>query len=197
MTIHDNIIAKRDMDVRKQRGERARFICFMLDALKKQHSWCGMLHVQKAYYLAQSMLEVEHEYEFIRYKYGPYCFDLANDVHSACIKCLLNDVAVHRDYGVSYELSDAVQADVDAKKGKYLHIEKINFIANWFGSKPALELEKLTSVHMVMNHLGPSATEKEQIKELRSWKPRFTVDEIKTAIEVVKAKQQEATELLK
>ncbi len=183
--------SKKEIEAREQRGDRSRFICFMVDALKKQHSWCAMLHIQKACYIAQEMLKVKHNYDFIRYKYGPYCFDLANDVHTASLKCLLDDIAIHKHYGKSYELSNDAQKYVDDKKLNYPHIDAVEFIANWFNDRPAIDLEEITSVYMVRNDLGTSASEDEIITATKKWKKHFSAKDIRNAIAEIDEKEKE------
>ncbi len=171
-------------------SERFKFISFMLDELICRGTHCGSTHIQKTCYVAQSMLKVELGYKFIPYIYGPYCSVLSDEIGQACNSAIL-------DHRSSYFLCDHVKEYVDIYKEDYPYKKEIGFIGEWFKREKAAEVEKLTAAYMVITEVRPNSDEKEHIEIMQKWKPHFTVDEIKTAIEVVKAKQQEATELIK
>ena len=48
----------------------------LLDALKKNGSWCGETHIQKAVFFLKAIKKVPVDFNFILYKHGPFSFDL-------------------------------------------------------------------------------------------------------------------------
>ena len=55
-------------------------ILSLINRLKEKGSWCGGTNIQKASYFLQEMLGVELGFDFILYKYGPYSFELTDEL---------------------------------------------------------------------------------------------------------------------
>lgn len=62
------------------RLQRAALLCHLTDALREAGSWCGETHLQKAVFLLDEGRQVPLAYRFVLYKYGPFSFDLREDV---------------------------------------------------------------------------------------------------------------------
>ena len=63
-----------------ERLQKAAILTELADQLRREGSWCGHTHMQKATYFLQDLLEVPTGYEFILYKHGPYSFDLSEEM---------------------------------------------------------------------------------------------------------------------
>ena len=150
--------------------ENIRFIAYMLHALRKKGSWCGIWQIQKSCYIAQEMLGVKLDYEFFDCRHGPHSFDLHEDVEFAVNRFIL-DAKKNPGNADSFFLYDEIEKYVEKKE--YEHAEKVKFIADWFGDRCGLELEKITAVYMVTRKLKADSSEKEQRKELKNWKESY------------------------
>ena len=62
------------------RLQRAAVVVSLVKALEKNGSWCGDTHVQKGTFILQELLHVPLEFAFSLYKYGPYSFDLNDEL---------------------------------------------------------------------------------------------------------------------
>lgn len=167
------------------RADRLTFVFFIIDKLKNKGSWCSLLHIQKACYMARQMLGVPLNYEFIRYKHGPYCFKLTDEIDAARNTFLIYSDEIIAPDGFPFALYQRVKDCVAAEEEKgYEYIEYVNFIADWFGNKQGRQLELLTSIYMVMGDLKKCAIQKKEINSTKSqsWKSDFTKTDIKTAI---------------
>ena len=49
--------------------------------LRLRESWCGETHLQKTAYFLKELMKVPLSYDFILYKYGPYSFDLTEQIN--------------------------------------------------------------------------------------------------------------------
>ena len=177
---------------KEQTRERLKFIAYMLYALDKKGSWCGLLHIQKSCYIAQEMLGVKLGYDFLPYKYGPYSFDLPDDVSLALNSFILN-ADKNPGYGPSYKLYEDVKEYVKENQDNYVHAKQVEFIANWFKDSPGKELEKITSAYMVMRD---NKSEKKREKALKTWKEHLNLQEIRDAFKEVTQKQEEANQTI-
>lgn len=184
-----NNIAESDI-----REERVALVCFIIHKLKSKGSWCSLLHIQKAYYMVQEMLGIKLGYDFVKYKYGPYCFELTEEIDEARGNLLIYGEETSPVYGLSYRLARDVIEDLKHKDNNgYRHKEKVNFIVNWFGAKQGRELERLTSVYMIAKEdLKKGSITKSNMEKLIEWKPHFSEEQFADAFNDLKEKQEEA-----
>ena len=62
------------------RFQRAAIILSLIRALREKDSWCGETNIQKACYFLQELLGGSLGLEFVLYKYGPYSFELTDEL---------------------------------------------------------------------------------------------------------------------
>ena len=174
--------------------DRVNFICFLLGALKDKNGWAGMIHLQKGCYIAQEMLGVPLDYKFIQCVYGPYAFDLRDEVRMINDKFILIKSYPPVGYGCAYNFYEDVEKWVEAKKDNYKFKDEINFIADWFLDKKIGRLEKLAAAYMI-NEKYPDAEREERMKKLIGWKPFMTELQAKKSFDEVEVKVKEVEEL--
>ncbi len=121
----------------------------LISELKNSGSWCGETHIQKSTFFLEEMLGVPLELDFIMYKYGPYSFELSDDLTALRAYHYLY-LTTLEPYGVTYSLKDG---ENKLKKFYQKNIEeyahKIVFAANNFGNKTVVELEKLATAFYI------------------------------------------------
>ena len=174
--------------------DRVNFICFLLGALKDKNGWAGMIHLQKGCYIAQRMLGVPLDYKFIQHVYGPYAFDLRDEIRMLNDSFILSKGFPPVGYGCAYDFYEDVEKWVEAKKDNYKFKDEINFIAGWFLDKKIGRLEKLAAAYMI-NEKYPDAGLEERIKKLLGWKPFTTEPEALSCFEDVEERNKEVEEL--
>jgi len=62
------------------RLEKAEVLTHFLNALRERGSWGGEMHIQKATYFLQELLESPLWFRFVLYWYGPFSFDLRDEL---------------------------------------------------------------------------------------------------------------------
>ena len=174
--------------------DRVKFICFLLDALKGKNGWAGMVHLQKGCYIAQRMLGVPLDYKFIQDIYGPYAFDLRDEVRMINDRFILSQGFPPVGYGCAYDFYEDVEKYVESNRDNYKFKDEINFIAGWFLDKKIGRLEKLAAAYMI-NEKYPDAGLEERIKKLIGWKPFMTEPEALSCFEDVEVRNKEVEEL--
>jgi len=155
-----------------ERLQKAAILTELADQLRREGSWCGHTHMQKAVYFLQDLLEVPTGYEFILYKHGPYSFDLSEE-HAA----LRADYLIEFDhkspgYGpglVPTQTSAELRARYPVTLAK--HAREIEFISSVFGSKGVAELERLATALYVTRELGGTSDLGARAARLRELKP--------------------------
>src|SRR5437867_998970 len=69
-------------------------------------SWAGEMHLQKAVYLLQEVTDVPLGYAFVLYHYGPFSFELREELNRMRADGLLDLVAKPYPYGPSFRTTE-------------------------------------------------------------------------------------------
>jgi len=163
---------------------RIGIIIYLLRQLKSKH--IGKTSIQKLIYFLQE-LGVNLKYKYKMYHYGPYCFELSNDLD---LLSMLNVISIKDNstiYGYSIKLGD----DTD----KFLTRFKIQDV--WescqdycdkllqvFGSCTTRNLELYATMHFVgsiLKERGKNADANAVIHEVKFLKPKYSQDELENA----------------
>lgn len=146
-----------------KRLQKAALIVEMLDEMIKKGSWAGETHLQKCLFFLQDMRNVPIGYEFQLYRYGPFSFDLRDDLVQLQAEGVLNLSPRSASYGASLEPSETslllLRKHFPGTLKKYRN--EIGFIAAHFGSLNARDLECLTTAYYF--HLEDSGSSNEEI----------------------------------
>lgn len=161
----------------------------LISELRSVGSWCGETHIQKSTFFLEEMLEVPLGLEFIMYKYGPYSFDLSDDLTALRAYHYLYLTSLE-PYGVTYSLKDG---ENKLKKFYKKNIEEfykqVSSVALHFGNKPVVELEKLATAFYIYKKEGLSNVS-EIARRLNEKKPHVTVQDAEIAAkEMLKIKK--------
>lgn len=179
---------------RLDRLQRAAILTELMEQLRDAGSWCGETHVQKAVYFLQEAFEVPLGYEYIFYKYGPYSFDLTED-----LTALRADYLVewdHRSPGYGPSLiptpwSDQLRQRYPKTLEKYR--PAIQSVAQALGRKDVKELEKLATALYVTRQAGVPSDVDSRARRLCELKPHVSLEEAQAAVDEVDQICQRAT----
>src|SRR5688572_16587475 len=109
--------------------QRQALLLELIAQLRERGSWCGETHIQKSTFFLQELLSVPLDFNFIFYSYGPYSFDLNDEITALCCDRLLG--VIPRDpYGATLLPSDSAQRFLDRfPKTRRQHEAAIRFVA--------------------------------------------------------------------
>ena len=165
------------MDKNQQRA----LVCAMADRLRGADSWCGSTHIQKAAYVAARWLGVPEfrNFGFTLYTYGPFSFRLKEELSEMRGEGWLDDYfAPGQTYGPTLIPGEQVgDGPLESRK-------EFDFIAEEFGAKGVVELERLTTAMLASEpkELGMDAPARERAKLVRKWKGHLSEDEALQAV---------------
>jgi uncharacterized protein YwgA len=166
-----------------ERLQKAAILTELADQLRREGSWCGHTHMQKATYFLQDLLEVPTGYEFILYKHGPYSFDLSEEMTALRADYLIE--FDHKSPGYGPGLAPTrTSAELRSRYPVTLakHAREIEFVARAFGSKGVTELEKLATALYVTREDGRGRSLEERARRLVELKPHVSLDQALDAI---------------
>ena len=153
----------------------------LISELKKSGSWCGETHIQKSTFFLEEMLNVPLELDFIMYKYGPYSFELNDDLTVLRAYHYVTIIS-QEPYGVTYSLKDD-ENKLKRFYGKNIkeYSKQISLVAKYFGDKTVVELEKLATAFFIYKKEGLSNVN-EIAKRLNKKKPHVNIQDAEIAI---------------
>lgn len=165
-----------------RKWEKYALVGSLIKNLRAQGSWCGETHLQKAAYISKYLLGVPFDEEFTLYKYGPFSFDLRDCLGTMRAESLISLVAKDK-YGATYEptpLLAVVEELFGESARKYSR--HFAFVADLFGSKGVVELERLSTALYVTKEL-PDSSKARRAERLIELKPHITRDNALKAVE--------------
>ncbi|HET9178664.1 MAG TPA: hypothetical protein VFQ24_09955 [Terriglobia bacterium] len=156
----------------------------LAEELLANGSWTGETHLQKATYFLQELARVPLGFTFILYKYGPFSFDLRDELTGMQANLLLS-LKPQMPYGPSLvpgELSGTFKSAYEKTISRYR--DEVQFIAKWLGGKGVAELERLSTALMV-TLADAELCGSDQAGRLRELKPHVSSQDADAAINEV------------
>jgi uncharacterized protein YwgA len=166
--------------------QRAAVLVSLANSMRREGSWCGETHLQKATYFLQEAAHVPMDLSFVLYKHGPYSFDLHGEISSLLSTGILHLEAQPYPYGPSFVPTSRGQQLLQRfPKTLARHEDSIQSVAKHLGSADVLQLERLATALYVLNE-NPRSRIEELVEQMCSLKPHITGAEALEAIERVR-----------
>lgn len=127
---------------------RAAILTTLRDGLEARGSWAGETHMQKATFFLQEGAGVPLPFEFILYKFGPFSFDLRDELISFRAKHLMG-IEIQDRYGPRLSTTDegrALQERFPRTLDRFR--PQIEVVTGFLNSKGVGELERLGTALM-------------------------------------------------
>jgi len=159
-----------------KRMQKAAVLVSLTKRLHEGGSWCGETHVQKATYFLQELLSVPCGFEFVLYKYGPFSFDLRDELTALCADGVFELVPQPAPYGPKIapsQLGEKLEKLYPKTLSEYGR--QLSFVAEKLDDKDASELERLATALFVTLE-GPAQTVQERAQRIREFKPHVNED---------------------
>ena len=172
--------------------KRAALLTRLMERLRERDSWCGETHVQKAAFLAQELMKIPLELEFVLYRHGPYSFDLRDELTGLRADGLvrLDPQGPWGPHFVPTEHSAYIQ-------GLYPHTLQqyegtLTFVAAALGDKGVAALERLATAFYALERPETGDTVEQKVAWIRKRKPHIPVDLATTAFDEARHLVEEA-----
>lgn len=162
--------------------QRDGIVLELIEALRKEGSWCGETHIQKASYFLKEMAEIQFDFPFILYKHGPYSFDLSDELAMMRADSLIGWEERHESYGASFyvtEVGERFKDRIPKTLGKYR--PSILFVARKFGDRGVRYLEKISTALYVTKE-ADSRDKKARAERITEIKPHISLKDAEDAV---------------
>lgn len=157
-----------------RRLQRAAVVCHLAERLRAADSWCGETHMQKAAFLLEAARDVPLEHEFVLYKYGPFSFDLRDELDELRARGFLKLEPQSYPYGPRIGVTRRGPRLLDQHpKTVASYAEQVDDVVDFVGSRGVSALERLaTAVYLVRR--DPDASDDTLAEQLCEIKPHVT-----------------------
>lgn len=158
-----------------KRMQKAALISEMLDRMIEKGSWAGETHLQKCLFFLQEMRDVSTGYVFQIHHYGPYSFDLSDEIVQLKVDRLIVPSPRPYPYGPSLapsELNHRFRKYFPKTLGKYT--DDIDFVVNHFGDLNANELGELSTAYYFILQ-DKTSSDEEIAKKVNKAKPYISI----------------------
>jgi len=164
---------------------RYAIVISVVENLNRLGSWCGETHIQKTIYFLKKLFPDVIDYPFILYKYGPFSFDLHDDIGIMVADRYLKTVPMF-PYGskiLAGELAEKIKGFFPKTLDK--NRAKIEFITQQLANKNVTELEALGTALYITKDKLRNANIRKKAETLCELKPHIPFDIAKKAVEEV------------
>ena len=177
-------------------AKRQALIVALIEEMSKRRSWCGETHIQKAVYCLQRGLRIPTGFRFVFYKYGPFSFDLRQEIGQMRANGLIEVDQQPYPYGPTLVLSaSAEKLKHSFPKTIARFNSQLQFIAEKCAPLDASQLERLSAALYVIDEELPDESVEARAKRLTDLKPHVNPEEAKAAVEEVQGMLAEASAL--
>ena len=177
--------------------QRAAVLLSLIEAMRQRDSWCGETNIQKACYFLQELAGVPLKLDFVLYKYGPYSFELADELTALRADSILTLGVRDPRYGPCYapgELGDLVKSRFPKTINRFQN--KVDFVASKLGTKGIGELERLATALYVSLERKTRPGIKARASKITTLKPHISLQAAEEAVREVDSMFGEVKELL-
>ena len=147
----------------------------ILDKEMNDHgSWCGETHLQKAAFVMQELLGAKTGYDFILYKYGPFSFEVRDDISLMRANGLIDVIIRDPQYGPSYVPTAFAEVFLERfPKTVAAHSAQAKFVAENLGPRNVSDLERIATALFIRKHSKAKSRER-RAEELVRLKPHIS-----------------------
>ena len=180
------------------RLKKAAVLTKLMDNLRERGNWCGETHVQKTTYLLQELFDAPLGFGFVLYWYGPFSFDLRDELTALRADEIIALEPQMPPYGPKIKPTDQakyIQGLFPKTLEKYS--APIGFLSDRLGQRNVIELERLATALYATRKLGPDASREERIEELIRLKPHVARPDAGEAVYEIDRMGNDATNLQK
>ena len=166
--------------------KRFAIVLSVIENLHRFESWSGETHIQKTvYFLEKTFPEVIDYYPFILYKYGPFSFELRDDLGIMSAEKFIK-ITPRFPYGLRIfpgEISGEIKKLFPKTLAK--NDNKIKFITKKLADKKVSDLEAAATALYVSVEVMAGASKEKRVEKLCQLKPHILFEQADEVIDEV------------
>lgn len=170
---------------------RAAWALHAIDQLNQQKSWTGRVHIHKLLYLTKELLKSEVPFQFDLYRFGPYSFDLDEEIRELTTFGLASGSLISEGYGPSYRVAEKFKSILEQPEGELPedNLRDLEKVARAIGASSSGDLELLATCLWVEHQESISGAD-DVIARVKQIKPRYSEPQIRAQHQQLEALKQ-------
>ena len=164
------------------RGMRQQaIVADLINRIAARGGWCGETHIQKSTFFLLNVTKVPLEYEYVLYKYGPYSFELHDDLVAMKARGFVS-TSPQRPYGPSFRVGELGQVLLQRfQKTLRTYELDLEFIAEELSDMNVVEFEPLaTALYVYVEHEDDSVEERARL--VHELKPHVPIESARSSV---------------
>ena len=161
----------------------------LITNLRKNGSWCGATHIQKAAFIAQELTGARLGLDFRLYHHGPYSFEL-KDVLEELEAADAIESAPHPPYGPHLEITDKGFGFWGQFEDDNFDPAPFEFVAKKLRGMNVEDLERIGTAFLVAKEM-PEASTGQRAEKLCEYKSHIALAKSEEAFQTVEQWRQE------
>ncbi len=149
-------------------------------ALNEQDSWTGRVHIHKHLFITQVLRLAVPPFDFVLYDYGPYSFELDEEIVNLEMFGFLSRSYPQPGYGPRYEPTALGLSE--ARSLPESDCEAIKRVAKAIGGRKSLELELIATCLWFERKEGVS-DRNEVVRQVTQAKPKYDEETIRRQLD--------------
>ena len=174
------------------RLHKAVLITELLDRMRAKGSWAGAVHLQKGLYFLQEMRGVSLGYEFVVYRYGPFSFELKDELvqlrGEGILEWFLRSSPQYSPGLASTPFSKELRSELPNFLAKY--DDSLTFVAENIGPMKSKQLERVSTAFYFLTKGAEG--DKEVARKVCDAKPHIPPDEELEAVRHIRKIAEQA-----
>lgn len=159
-----------------QRDDARALVVELVRHLNRVRSWSGATQIQKCTFFLRHLLGVPLPYDFVIYHYGPFSFELDEDLVLMRFRGWL-DVEREEDYGVHYHPGPKAPGELPTSVEKFR--DEVETVVSLFGKADVKRLELLATSYYLRQKLAEKGRSRgEIVAAVKRLKPHFEESQI-------------------
>jgi len=168
-----------------KRLAKAAVMLRLREELSNRGSWCGETHLQKATFFLQEATAVPLGFNFILYKYGPFSFDLRDELGALRAEGILELRSNGATLGPKYDATElAKKVSAAYPRTVKTYAPQVEAVAEFIGDQGVGALERLATALMLINE--QDGTDEDVAQRLVAIKPHVSFDDAYDATQRVR-----------
>jgi hypothetical protein len=157
----------------------------LVKRLADKGSWAGETHVQKAAYLLAELRNIDFNFDFILYKYGPYSFGLHDELATMCADDLMERFLPDPRYGPQLLVRPGgVRLEQRLRTAAQRYGEALDWITDILAGRGVADLERLATA-MWMTRQDPDGSVQSRAQGVVDVKRHISLDDAVGSVEEI------------
>ena len=172
-----------------KRLEQRAVLVRLIERLNNKGRGCNEVYIQRAVYVIQSLCRVNLDFSFVLYKYGPFSFDLQDEL-TICRADGLLSIETHAVVGATFAATELGRRLMGRFSVTNDFTVKFEELVTWVSECSITQLDKLSTAIYVIREMK-TGSQKDKARRLLQVNPQISAVEVDEILSQTESKSAE------